>query len=409
MRVVSEQQLAAELARLPGTQPRLVASGNFAAPRTLLALADAALESYRLFMLNAQPPLPERDGVIYESPFVGPGMRQGASRLDYLPMRLSLVPQLFARSRPPDAVLLHTSTVQSGKVSLGVEVNVLIAAIEQTRARGGLVVAQLNPQMPYTLGDSEIDVDLIDVAIEAEQDLPSPQPRGAGGTAAEIGQRVANLVSDGATLQLGIGMIPDATLHALRDRRGLGVWSEMFSDGVLALEQSGCMDPARPLVTSFLFGSDELYRWADRNPRIRMTRTEVSNDPGMIARQSMMTSINTALQIDLFAQANASMVKGAIYSGFGGQTDFIVGAMHAWRGQAVIALPSWHEKSGTSTVVPLLSGPVTSFQHSSLVTEQGCADIFGRSQRAQARLITDIAHPAVRDDLRAAAEQLGLA
>ena len=292
---------------------------------------------------------------------------------------------------------------------MGVEVNILLAAIEQARSRGGLVVAQLNPQMPYTLGDGEIDADLVDLAVEADEALPSPKARPAGETAVEIGRRVADLVKDGATLQLGIGMIPDATLSALRTRRGLAIWSEMISDGVLELERDGRTDQARPIVASFLFGSPELYHWADRNPRIWMRRTEVTNDPGMIARQPMMTSINTALQIDLFAQANADMVGGQIYSGFGGQTDFIVGAMHAWQGQAVIALPSWHDKSDCSTVVPRLSGPVTSFQHSDLVTEHGCAEIFGRSQRAQARLITGIAHPAARDGLREAAQRLGLA
>lgn len=410
MRILSEHGLVEEFGRMGKAEPRVVASGNFATPQRLLSLWDSVTDCYRLFMLNAQPPLPSRDGVIYETPFVGAGMRDGGARLDYLPMRLSLVPQLFARSRPPDAVLLHTSTVIAGKVSLGIEVNILVAAIEQTHARGGLIVAQLNPRMPYTLGDGEIDTDMIDFAIEVDEELPAPRLRPSTPVAIAIGNQVAELVEDGSTLQLGIGMIPDATLDALTGRRDLAVWSEMISDGILGLERHGTMDRTRPIVVSFLFGSPDLYRWVDLNPRVHMMRTETTNDPGMIARQPMMTSINTALQVDLFAQANANHVHGQIYSGFGGQTDFTVGAMHSRHGHAVIALPSWHAKSDSSTVLPALTGPVTSFQHSALVTEQGCAKIFGRSQRAQARLIVDvIAHPNARDELRVAAKEIGLA
>lgn len=409
MRIVSEHQLAQEFERLGNPEPRVVVSGNFATPQRLVSLFDTATERYRLFMLNAQLSLPDREGVIYETPFVGRGMRGRGSRLDYLPMRLSLVPRLFARSRPPDVVLLHTSTVSSGKVSLGIEVNILVAAIEQTRARGGLVVAQLNPRMPYCFGDSEIDTDLIDVAIEVEEQLPSPLPSSVSPVADAIGAQVARLVDDGCTLQLGIGTIPDATLGALTGRKGLAVWSEMISDGTLTLERQGAMDRARPIVATFLFGSPELYGWVDHNPRIRMMRTETTNDPGMIARQPSMTSINSALQVDLFAQANANHVSGQIYSGFGGQSDFTVGALHSRNGQAVIALPSWHAKSDSSTIVAALTGPVTSFQHSALVTEHGCAHVFGRSQRAQARLIIDrIAHPDARHQLHESAISLGL-
>lgn len=414
VRTISAERLAGELSRLGGPsgldEPRAVASGNFAAPHRLLSVLDSSVERYRLFMLNAQPPLPVRDGVIHETPFVGAGMRGGGRSLDYLPMRLSLVPTLFARIRQPDVVLLHTSTVRDGKVSLGIEVNILVAAIEQVRVRGGLVVAQLNPQMPYTLGDAEIAVDLVDLAIEVDDALPSPARHAGGAISAAVGAQVAGLVADAATLQLGIGTIPDATLGALTARRGLAVWSEMISDGVLELERQGATDRARPVVASFLFGSPELYRWVDGNPRVRMLRTETVNDPGLIASQPAMTSINTALQVDLFAQANASRVGPHIYSGFGGQTDFAVGALHARGGQAIIALPSWHDKSNSSTVVPSLPGPVTSFQHSALVTEHGCAHIFGRSERAQARLIIDeIAHPEARPGLWEAAAGLGLA
>jgi acyl-CoA hydrolase len=203
--------------------------------------------------------------------------------------------------------------------------------------------------------------------------------------------------------------VPDAALAALTGRRGLRVWSEMFSDGVLRLEQAGALQADIPVTTSFLFGSVEVYEWVHDNPRVRLLRTEKTNDPGLIAKQPSLTSVNTALQVDLYGQANASRAHGMIYSGFGGQTDFVVGALHSTGGKAIIALPSWHAKSGTSTVVPLLAGPVTSFQHSFIVSEHGVAAIWGNDSTAQARQIVDnVAHPQVRDDLRSAAHSLGL-
>ncbi len=401
MRVVPVQQLEEILRALPAAEPRVVASGNLATPRALLDSVERALERYRLFMLAAQPPLPQRDGVILETPFVGPGMRGAGERLDYLPMRLSLVPRLFATVRPPDMVLLHTSTPRRGKVSLGIEVNVLVAAVEAVRARGGLVVAQMNPRMPYTLGDSELSQDLIDLAIEVEEDLASPTVGPSHEHAEQIAELVASLVDDGSTLQLGIGQIPDATLRALGSRRDLAIWSEMISDGVMALDRDGALDQQRAIACSFLFGSPELYRWVDHNPRLRMTRTETANDPSRIAARARMVSINTALRVDLSDQAGASHINGRLYSGFGGQPDFVGGALHSPGGHAVIVLRSWHERSASSTIVPRLSDPVTSFQHSAVITEQGCAHVFGRSERAQARLIIDhAAHPDAREELR---------
>jgi acyl-CoA hydrolase len=409
MRVVSEQQLQQALAALAVTEPRVVASGNLATPRVLLDVLERSTERYRLFMLAAQAPLPDRDGVILETPFVGPGMRGAGERLDYLPMRLSLVPRLFATMRPPDVVLLHTSTARDGKVSLGIEVNILVAAVEAVRARGGLVVAQLNPRMPYTYGDSELPEDWIDLAIEVEQELPSPVPSAPLGDTDRIAELVAELVEDGATLQLGIGQVPDATLRALAGRRELAVWSEMISDGVMSLDRQGALERRRPIVCSFLFGSQELYSWVDQNPRLRMRRTEVTNDPARIAAHSAMVSVNTALQLDLSDQAGASHIDGRLYSGFGGQPDFVTGALHSPGGHAVIAMRSWHEPSDSSTIVPRLRDPVTSFQHSAVITEQGCAHVFGRSERAQARLIIDhAAHPDARDGLRESVALVGL-
>jgi acyl-CoA hydrolase len=407
MRIVTEAELRRVLAGIPGT-PRVVASGNYATPRFALTVLDSVVEQYRLHILNAQHGIPDRDGVWYESAFVGPGMR-GHPRLSYFPCRLSLVPYLLRNRLQPDIVLLHTTLPRNGAVSLGVEVNILPGAIEAARAWGGLVIAQGNASMPMTYGDAMIPEDAIDYLIEVDEPLPTQPLAQIDEVSAGIGARVAALVPEPATLQLGIGAVPNATLHALQGRRNLRVWSEMFSDGVLALEKAGCLNPDAPITASFCFGSTELYDWIDCNARIRMLRTEKTNDPAAIAAHPNLLSINGALQVDLFAQANASRVGTRVYSGFGGQTDFIVGALHSPGGHAVIALPSWHRKANVSSIVPLLPVPTTSFQHSYIVTEQGTAQIWGHGAVEQAQHIVDqAAHPDVRDELREAGRALGL-
>ncbi|WP_245734946.1 acetyl-CoA hydrolase/transferase family protein [Nocardioides exalbidus] len=363
----------------------------------------------RLHALNAQPDIPLHDGVIPETTFVGPGFR-GHPRLSYVPCRLSMVPRLFRGPLAPDVVVVHTTAPRNGQVSLGLEVNVLPAAIEAARQRGTLVVAQLNPRMPWTYGDAVISVDDIDLGVEVDAPLTTHTARPPGDDSRLIGSRVATEIGDGATLQAGIGEVPDATIAGVLERRGLKVWTEMFSDSVLALEQAGALDRGTPVRTSFVFGSHELYDWVNDNPRVQMLRTETTNAPAKIAQQPGMTSINTALQVDLFDQANASRISARIYSGFGGQTDFTVGASHAPGGRAFMALRSWHPRADVSTIVPLIDEPVTSFQHSAVVTEQGVAWIWGRDERAQARnLIEHAAHPSVRDDLWEEARALGLA
>ncbi|MEY4499855.1 MAG: hypothetical protein RL319_843 [Actinomycetota bacterium] len=407
MRKINEPQLADLLAKLPAN-PRVVASGNFAAPNTLLGVIDKSVPEFRLHMLNAQAGIPDRDGITFESAFVGTGMR-GSSRLEYIPSRLSLVPVLFRDHYVPDLVLLHTSRLEQNKVSLGTEVNILPAAIEAARSNGGLVIAQANRNMPYTFGDAEIDESQIDYLLEVDEPLAESPARELSEATLSIGNRIASMIPDGATLQLGIGAIPNAVLNGLKRHSGVKIWTEMFSDGVLELSKRGVLDFNNPITASFIFGTHELYRWLDKNPQVQMLRTEKTNDPGLIARQNQMTSINSALQIDLYDQANASHVNGKIYSGWGGSTDFIVGAMHAKGGASFIALQSWHPKANVSTIVPRLTENVTSFQHSYVVTENGVADIFGHSQKQQARnLIEEAAHPRVRDELREAAKQLGL-
>jgi acyl-CoA hydrolase len=405
---ITLEQLKTVLAHLP-PNPRIISSGNFATPHTLLRVVDEQVPEYTLHMLNAQPGIPDRDGVTYETCFVGPAMRH-SPRLRYIPSRLSLVPVLYRGQLRPDAVIVHASAPRYDTVSLGIEVNVMPAAIEAARALGAPVIVQANPQMPYTYGDGQLYDTEIDYLVEVDEPISEAAPREPSAISQQIGDLIAAQVLDGSTLQLGIGDVPDAVLHSLTNRTGLRIWSEMFSDGALALEQQGALDSQIPLTASFLFGSRDLYDFVHLNHRVRMLRTETSNDPGRIARQRQMTSVNAALQVDLFDQANASRMKGRIYSGFGGSVDFIDGALHSRGGASYIALPSWHPKAQVSTIVPRLQEPVTSFQHSYVVTEQGVAPVVGLSERDQARsLIENAAHPDAREGLWDAARAQGLA
>jgi acyl-CoA hydrolase len=408
MRTMSVEQLGRHFASLPG-RPRVVVSGNMAIPWEAVRALDENKDTYVLHALNAPPGIPTREGVVAETCFVGAGMRKHPN-LSYVPSRLSLVPVLLQRRLPPDVTVIHCAPPRDGMLSLGVEVNVMPAAIEGARLRSGRVVAVVNDQMPYTYGDAQVPVEAVDMAIEVSTPLASHDPLPPDDDSRAIGERVASRVSDGATLQMGIGAVPDATLNALTGRRGLRIWTEMFSDGVLALDRVGALDPDHPLTASFLFGSQELYDWLDGNHRVRMMRTEHTNDPALIAQQRFMTSVNTALEVDLFGQANASRINARIYSGFGGQTDFIVGALHSTGGQSFIALRSWHPRADVSTVVPLVDEPVTSFQQSAIVTENGVAELWGYDQQAQCRhIIRDAAHPDVREELWEEARALGLA
>lgn len=408
MAIADMDQVREVLSRLP-EGARVVASGNFATPQPLIDALDQSLPEFVLHMLNAHGTLPEREGVTLETAFVGPAMR-GRPSLRYVPCRLSMVPLLFnSGTMPVDAVLVHTSMPREGRVSLGIEVNILPAVIGTVRARGGIVIGMMNPHMPYLFGDAEVLTTYFDYLVEVEAPLPATGVRPPDARSIAIASHVAERILPNSTLQMGIGAVPDAVLSALSDHQGLTVWSEMFSDGVMALEQAGALSTDHPIVASFLFGSNDLYTWVDGNPRVRMLRTEKTNDPTLIARHPRMVSVNSALQVDLYGQANASTLGTQIYSGFGGQTDFITGAMHAPDGQAFIALPSWHDKSATSTIVDSLHGRVTSFQQNAVVTEQGVAELWGGDQIHQVyALINNAAHPDAREHLHKRARELGL-
>ncbi len=407
MKRVDGEQLKKVFASLP-KNPRILVSGNFGTPEELLALFDSVVPEYTLHMLNAQPGIPDRPGVRYETAFVGLGMR-GSERLNYIPSRLSLLPVMLRDELAPDVVLLHTSEPRFDTVSLGIEVNILPAAIESAREHGGLVVAQANANMPYTYGDAQVYENEIDFLFTHEEPLNVHTPAPISDIAHNIGSKIAELVPSGSTLQLGIGSVPDAVVERMTNRKDLRIWTEMFSDGVLNLEKVGALDTEIPITASFIFGSNELYTWLHMNRRVRMLRTEKTNDPSLIAKQAKMTSINAALQVDLLDQANASRVRDMIYSGFGGSTDFIVGALHSRGGKSFMTLPSWHAKTNTSKIVPMITEGVTSFQHSYVVTEQGIATCFGHSESEQAQnLINFAAHPDAKPALRAAASKMGL-
>ncbi len=407
MKVINVEQLTKILSGLPDN-PRVVASGNFSTPKKLLKVLDESIKSYKLHVLNAQTDIPTRAGVTHETAFVGAGMRKSPT-LEYIPTRLSMLPIVIRDHYRPDVVLLHTSLPRFDTISLGTEVNILPAAIESAKTHGGLVIAQANKQMPYTYGDAQIYENDIDYLVEVDEPLTIHELGKSPEIALSIGERIAKVIEDGSTLQVGIGAVPDVILSLLLKRNRLRIWTEMFSDGVLNLFKAGALDEEIPITASFVFGSQELYDWMNLNRKVRMLRTEKTNDPNQIARQAKMTSVNAALQVDLFDQANASRVRGKIYSGFGGSTDFIVGAMHSRGGRSFMALPSWHEKSNSSTIVPLITEAITSFQHSYVVTENGMAACYGRSESEQAHnLITKAAHPDAREHLWEKAKEFGL-
>jgi len=408
VQTITLEELQTRLGAIKGV-PRVVMGGNGTTPWLVLEAIDRSIERYRLFQLNSPVGIPVRAGVIAETSFVGSGMRHHPA-LTYVPSRLSMVPVLFGRTLPPDMVVLHCAPAEDGLLSMGIEVNLLPAAVEACRARGGLVIAVINSRMPYTYGDSQISTDAVDFGVEIDFELDDTHHTTPDDASLVIADRIAAMIDDGATLQMGIGAVPDSTLKALASRRGLRVWSEMFSDGILDLHDAHALDEDHILTASFCFGSRRLYEWVDHNPSVQFLRTEKTNSPALIAANRAMTSVNSALEVDLFGQANASRINARIHSGYGGQTDFIVGALHSPGGQAFIALRSWHPKADVSTIVPLLDEPVTSFQQTAIVTEQGVARLLGYDEKTQAQhLIEDAAHPSVRAELWEEAKALGLA
>src|SRR5215212_39230 len=342
--------------------------------------------------------------------FIGPNARAAVNegRADYVPVFLSDVPTLFhSGALRLDGVLVNATPADAhGFCSLGTSVEAMHAAIANAR----IVIVQLNRSMPRTLGDSFIHVDDIDLAVEVDQPPYELHEPAIGDVERRIGEYVAELVPDGATLQLGIGAIPAAAAYHLRDRRDLGVHTEMFSDAIVDLVEAGALTGARKernrgkIVTAFLMGSQRLYDFVDDNPMVEMRPVDFTNDTHVIRGFGRMTAINSAIEVDLTGQVVADSIGDRLYSGVGGQMDFIRGAALAERGRAIIALPSTALSGAVSRIVSTLepgAGVTTSRNDVHyIVTEFGIAELFGRSIRERVAALIEIAHPDHRDALR---------
>ncbi len=348
--------------------------------------------------------------------FIGPNARAAVNegRADFVPVFLSDVPALFSsRALPLDAVFMNVSPPDAhGFCSLGVSVEAMHAAIGAART----VIAQLNPSMPRTLGESFVHISDIDIACEVDQppyEVNRPQ---IGELERRIGGFIADLIPDGATLQLGIGAIPAATAELLTHKRDLGIHTEMFTDAVVDLVEAGALTGARKarnkgkLVTSFMMGTARLYRFVDDNPMVEMRAVDFTNDTHVIRSFEHMTAINSAIEVDLSGQVVADSIGHRMYSGVGGQMDFIRGAALAPGGRAIIALPSTAGKNGEqSRITPSLregAGVVTTRAHvRTVVTEWGVAELWGKSLRERAKALIAVAHPGHRDFLTSEARR----
>jgi acyl-CoA hydrolase len=295
-----------------------------------------------------------------------------------------------------------------------VSVDVVKAAVECAR----LVIAEVNPRMPWTMGDSLVPASDIDIMVPVDSPILENVPHAPDETARRIGKHIADLIPDGATLQMGIGTIPDAVLHYLGDKKDLGVHTEMFTDSVVDLVEAGVITGARKernrgkIVTAFLMGSQRLYDFVHDNPMVEMRSVDFTNDTHVIRSFGTMTAINSAIEVDLSGQVVADSIGPRIYSGVGGQMDFVRGATLAPHGRAIIALPSTAAGGTVSRIVPKLgsgAGVVTTRAHvRTVVTEWGIAELFGRSLRERAEALIAIAHPDHRDRLRSDGRKLGV-
>jgi 4-hydroxybutyrate CoA-transferase len=350
--------------------------------------------------------------------FVGPNARAAVNegRADYVPVFLSDVPHLFERGVVPlDAVLVNATPPDAhGFCSLGVSVEAMHAAIRAATS----VIVQLNRSMPRTLGESFIHVDDIDLAVEVDVPPYEHTPAPVGEVERRIGQYVAELIPNGATIQLGIGGIPAATALALHGHRDLGIHTEMFTDSVVDLVEKGVVNGSRKernrgkIVTAFLMGTSRLYDFVRDNPMVEMRSVDFTNDTHVIRSFATMTAINSAIEVDLTGQVVADSIGTRVYSGVGGQMDFVRGAALAPAGRAIIALPSTAAAGSVSRISASLAvgaGVVTTRAHvRTVVTEFGVAELFGRGLNERAAALIGIAHPDHRDKLRAEARGLGL-
>ncbi|HXF04059.1 MAG TPA: acetyl-CoA hydrolase/transferase C-terminal domain-containing protein [Blastocatellia bacterium] len=407
---------------------RLYVSGNAATPYVLLSALAARRDELRgisvtsaLLLGNdplSQPGMEEHFRL--NSLFVGPADRAAVNegRADYVPIFLHEIPELFLSGQMPlDVALIQTSPPdEHGFLSLGVECLMTMAAITAART----VIAQVNDRMPRTMGDCYVHVSRVSRIVEVSCDLPELERSGMTEVERKIGEYIAELIEDGSTLQLGIGGIPDAVLASLQGKRDLGIHTEMISDGVMEAIEAGIITGARKtlhprkVVCTFALGSRRLYEYLHNNPLFEFHPANYTNDPFVIAQNDKMVAVNSAIEVDLTGQVCADSIGTMIYSGVGGQVDFIRGAARSRGGKPIIALPSTARGGTVSRIVPVLrpgAGVVTTRADVHyVVTEYGIAYLHGKNLRERAEALIRIAHPQFREELlRAARERrLGL-
>lgn len=405
---------------------RIFLTGNCSVPQRLMeALVDRAPEledveiCHALTLGSGDYVAPEMEGHIRaNSLFIGPNVRAAVQegRADFTPVLLSEFTLLFKeRVLPVDVAFVHLSPPdEHGFCSYGIETGLTKSPAEAS----DIIIAEINENMPRCLGDSFIHVSRLDYIVPVNYPLLE-LPMSEGGlseTHTKIGQYIAELIPDGATMQMGIGAIPDAVLKFLHDKRDLGVHTELFSDSVIELVESGVLTNARKtlhpgkITAGFMIGTHRLYEWAHDNPLIELHRTEYINDPFVIAQNDRQVAINSAIEIDLTGQVCADSIGPKLYSGVGGQLDFVCGASRSDGGVPIIALPATVKGKGISRIVPMLkrgAGVVTTRYHVHyVVTEYGVADLYGKTIRERAKALISIAAPEFRDELRRAAKEL---
>lgn len=357
-----------------------------------------------------------KDSFRINSLFVSQNIREAVNdgRGDYVPIFLSEIPTLFRRGiLPIDIALVQVSPPDKhGYCSLGVSVDIAATAVKTAKH----VIVQVNPRMPRTLGDGIVKIDDFDVVVYAEQELPEVVCSDSSEISSEISMRIgsycAELVEDGATLQMGIGSIPNAVLASLTNHKELGVHTEMFSDGIIPLIEKGIITNQHKkkyrgkTVTSFLLGSRKLYDFVDDNPAVAVLNIDYVNDTAVIRTNPKVTAINSAIELDITGQVCSDSIGTYHYSGVGGQMDFVRGASLSEGGKPIIAIPSITSK-GVSRISPFLkqgAGVVTTRAHAHyIVTEYGIAYLYGKNMRQRAKALIEIAHPNHREALERAA------
>jgi len=394
---------------------RVFVHGSAATPLRLLdgLIAHAPrLKNVELIHLHTEGNLkylsPDYPSFRVTNLFVGSNVRNQLDykRIDYLPLFLSEIPQLFrSGKRPIDVALIHVSPPdEHGYCTLGTAVDVARAAVDTAK----VVIAQINRQMPRVHGDSYVHISRFDRYIEVDEPLPETKIPAISETERKIGEFTAGLIEDGSTLQVGIGAIPNAVLSALKGRRNLGVHSEMWSDGMLDLIESGAVDNSKKNifrgknVSTFLVGTKRLFKFINANPSVVQLDSSYVNLPHVISQNPKVAAINSALEIDLTGQVCADSIGPKIFSGVGGQMDFIRGASLSENGKPIIAMTS-RTRHGISRIGPALkygAGVVTTRAHVHyVVTEYGIADLYGKTLGERAKALLDICHPLDRENI----------